>query len=88
MQTTVGGWVCWGIQGLGPCGGAGEGISHGLVPIPCVPALPPQSLSQWFLRGFTPWAQWGAEGQTQDERWLAPSFLCWDNAAALGCIFP
>lgn len=56
----------------------------------CVPALPPQNLSQCFLWGpyltpsFTPWAQaWGVEGQTQEERSFAPRVLWWDNAAAL-----
>lgn len=28
------GRVCCGVLGLGPCGGAGEGVSHGLVPVP------------------------------------------------------
>lgn len=81
------GWVCWGIQGLGPCGSVGEGVSHRLVPILCLSVLcpsiaPHREVLQWFLWGFIPWAQtWDVEGQTQEERLFACYLLWWDNAA-------
>uniref|UniRef100_A0A8C3QT92 DNA-binding protein inhibitor ID-4 n=1 Tax=Cyanoderma ruficeps TaxID=181631 RepID=A0A8C3QT92_9PASS len=71
-------------EGLGPCGGAGERVSHGLVPILCVPNVPQHCPHRTSPSGSHCVSLPGLRHGVLRVGHGRKDLLWWDNAAALG----